>query len=240
MVHKPRRDADTHFEFKDDGTPDASRQKPTTNKGRQHNAKGGLYKDHVLGDEAGDEFDTPKGDSKGPLNDITHIKNDIRKKDFGAHWEMKDDSPGGNKLPENKLTQNQQKVLKTMDANWSNYEPSPQQSKIKIAGNGMVSTHMLQWSVDANFMHRVAAAQQRNGACSRRIPSSQRRRMPASSRWVTAWVGARGRRARSTGTSRRSNLPVSAGGRNDTHRLVLLLVLRHLFLVTNDEHGLMR
>jgi hypothetical protein len=96
-----------------------------------------------MGGDLGNDFDTPKGaprgGTKGPLNDTNIIKNDIRKKDFGAHWEMKDDSPSGNKVPESHLTQNQEKVLKTMDANWGNYEPSPQQQKIRIAGNGMVS-----------------------------------------------------------------------------------------------------
>lgn len=94
-----------------------------------------------MGGDERNEFDTPRGDAKGPLNDVTHIKNDIRQKDFGSHWDMKDASPSAQKADQNdaKLTQNQKKVLKTMDANWSNYEPSPQQSKIKIAGNGMVS-----------------------------------------------------------------------------------------------------
>lgn len=93
-----------------------------------------------MGGDEGNDFDTPraKGDNKGP-HEINHIKNDERKKDFGAHWEMKDDSPGGRNVPDSKLTQNQQKVLKTMDANWGNYEPSPQQGKIRISGNGMVS-----------------------------------------------------------------------------------------------------
>lgn len=140
VVHKPRKDADTHFEFKDDGSQDPDQEKHVTGKGRQHNKGLGLYKDHVMGGDESNEFDTPKGDAKGPLNDVTHIKNDIRQKDFGAHWEMKDNSPSVNKVEHDpKLTQNQKKVLKTMDANWSNYEPSPQQAKIKIAGNGMVS-----------------------------------------------------------------------------------------------------
>ncbi|KAL5387770.1 hypothetical protein PMIN04_011352 [Paraphaeosphaeria minitans] len=138
VVHKPRRDADTHFEFKDDGTSDANQQRPIQGKGRQGNNKGGLYSDHIMGGDEGNDFDTPKakGDNKGP-RDMTHVKNDERKKDFDAHWEMKDDSPGGRNIPDSKPTQNQQKVLKTMDANWGNYEPSPQQGKIRIAGNGM-------------------------------------------------------------------------------------------------------
>ncbi|KAF1975822.1 hypothetical protein BU23DRAFT_632681 [Bimuria novae-zelandiae CBS 107.79] len=148
VVHKPRKDADTHFEFKDDGTPDASRKKPFTSKGRQHNTGLGLYKDHVTGGDTGNEFDTPKGDSKGPLNDVTHVNNEIRQKDFGAHWEMKDNSPGLHRVSNNKPTQNQQKVLKTMDANWGNYEPSPEGQKIKIAGNGMGGrSSASQWSL---------------------------------------------------------------------------------------------
>ena len=142
VVHKPRKDADTHFEFKDDGTPDANKQQAFTSKGRQHNKGLGLYKDHVMGGDEGNEFDTPhKGDAKGPLNDTAHINNDIRQKDFGSHWDMKDNSPSANKAAnDSKLTQNQKKVLKTMDANWGNYEPSPAKQKIKIAGNGMAST----------------------------------------------------------------------------------------------------
>lgn len=148
VVHKPRRDADTHFEFKDDGTPGPDRQAHHTSKGRQHNKGLGLYKDHVMGGDESNEYDTPKGDSKGPLNDVTHIKNDIRQKDFGAHWEMKDNSPSLNKNENSKPTQNQQKVLKTMDANWGNYEPSPEQQKIRIAGNGMGGrSSAAQWSL---------------------------------------------------------------------------------------------
>ncbi|KAF2437403.1 hypothetical protein P171DRAFT_506215 [Karstenula rhodostoma CBS 690.94] len=151
VVHKPRRDADTHFEFKDDGTSDASQQRPTQTKGRQNNNnKGGLYSDHIMGGDLGNDFDTPKakGDNKGPLNDTTHIKNDIRKKDFGAHWEMQDESPSGSNIPDSKLTQNQQKVLKTMDANWSNHEPTPQQGNIRISGNGMGGrSSTKQWSI---------------------------------------------------------------------------------------------
>lgn len=139
VVHKPRRDADTHFEFRDDGTLEGQ-SKPSTNKGRLQNKGMGLYKDHVLG-QGDDEFDTPQGDNKRPLNDVTtQVKNENRQKDFGAHWEMKDESPGPNKMALNngkKLTENQQKLLKTMDADWSNYEPSPEHQKIKIAGNGM-------------------------------------------------------------------------------------------------------
>lgn len=106
-----------------------------------------------MGGDESNEYDTPKGDSKGPLNDVTHIKNDIRQKDFGAHWEMKDNSPSLNKNENSKPTQNQQKVLKTMDANWGNYEPSPEQQKIRIAGNGMVGTTVPQQEPRSGYVH---------------------------------------------------------------------------------------
>lgn len=139
VVHKARPDAEAHFEFVDDGTPEGQR-KEAVSKGRLHNKGLGLYKDHVLGSTSDDEDDTPKGDAKRPLNDVTtHIKNENRQKDFGAHWEMRDDSPGPEKAPfnGNKLPENKKKVLKTMDANWGLYADSPEQPGIKTAGNGM-------------------------------------------------------------------------------------------------------
>lgn len=82
------------------------------------------------------------------------MKNENRKKDFGAHWEMVDQSPGAQKTTfngngngnANRIPEDRKKVVKGMDANWGLYEESPEQSKkenvntargIKTTGNGM-------------------------------------------------------------------------------------------------------
>lgn len=136
-MHKARPGiADPHFEFVDDGTPEAQKRKEST-KGQVGNKGMGLYQDHVL-HYADDEVDSaPKGDVKRALNDISiHTKSDNRKKDFGAQWEMNDNSPSTAGAKGSKLTSNQGKVLKSMDANWG-HEPSPKTRGINIAGNGM-------------------------------------------------------------------------------------------------------
>ncbi|KAF2729673.1 hypothetical protein EJ04DRAFT_588341 [Polyplosphaeria fusca] len=156
VVHKARPDADAHFEFVDDGTPEGARPAAVVSRGRLHNKGLGLYKDHVLGEASDDEsHDAYKGDVKRPLGDVTtHVKNENRKKDFGASWEMADDSPGPQKTTFNgnengnakHVPEDRKKVVKGMGANWGMYEQSPEQSKkenvdtsrgIKTSGNGM-------------------------------------------------------------------------------------------------------
>ena len=143
VVHKARPDADPHFQFVDDGTPEAQRKSAAVSKGRKHNKGLGLYQDHVTHTTSDDEDGAYKGESKRPLNDVTtHVKNENRKKDFGSQWEMMDDSPGPNNGSFNNgakkgITENQKKVLKTMDAQWGLYEESPENRGINISGNGM-------------------------------------------------------------------------------------------------------
>jgi hypothetical protein len=135
VVHKARPTNDPQFEFVDDGTPEG--QKKESTKGRIGNKGMGLYQDHVLHYADNDEDEASKGDVKRSLNDISmQTKSDNRKKDFGSQWEMNDNSPANNGTKGSKLNMNQEKVLKTMDANWG-HEPSPKARGINIAGNGM-------------------------------------------------------------------------------------------------------
>ena len=93
VIHKARPDADAHFEFVDDGTPEGQR-KQKASKGRLQNKGMGLYNDHVLGSTSDDEDGAAKGDVKRHADDVsTHVKGENRQKDFAAHWEIKDDSP---------------------------------------------------------------------------------------------------------------------------------------------------
>lgn len=94
----------------------------------------------MLGEE--DEEDTPKGDTKRALNDVTTaIKNENRAKDFGSQWEMADDSPGPNETSFNgkskAVPESRKTVVKGMEAHWGLYEDSPENRGIKAAGNGM-------------------------------------------------------------------------------------------------------
>lgn len=135
IVHKPRPDADPHFQFRDDGTPDAARKAPPT-KGRMQNKGMGLYQDHILHSTSDDENEDDK--TKRPLGDVTRTEN--RKKDFDSQWEMTDDGPDvqneNGPVPEDR-----KKVLKSLNPHWGHYEQSPEQSKkengIKTSGNGM-------------------------------------------------------------------------------------------------------
>lgn len=134
IVHKARPDADPHFEFVDDGTPDGQRKQAST-KGQSSNKGQGLYQDHVTGTTAGDAGDAPYDDDvKRPLNDVTHnIKNDNNQKKFGAQWEINDNSPAGSKHAAPKKDTHM--ATKT---NWGLYQNSPDAREgINIAGNGM-------------------------------------------------------------------------------------------------------
>jgi hypothetical protein len=153
IVHKARPDAtDAHFEFEDDGTPEAQRQTRVPSRGREHNKGLGLYRDHVTNSTSNDEGENAhKGDVKRPLGDVTTaVRNENRSKDFGSQWEMNDDSPAAQKNGGAKqhVTENQKKVLNSIDAHWA-FSESPETAKkenrasisraegIKTAGNGM-------------------------------------------------------------------------------------------------------
>lgn len=134
IVHKARPDADPHFEFVDDGTPDGQRKQAST-KGQGSNKGQGLYQDHVTGTTAGDAGDAPYDDDKKVLSDVTQnkISNENRQKDFGAQWEINDNSPANSKHAAPK--KDTHKATKT---NWGLYQDSPDaRGGINIAGNGM-------------------------------------------------------------------------------------------------------
>jgi hypothetical protein len=136
--HKARPDAETHFEFVDDGTPAGDKPKP-----RAHKDGMGLYQDNV----------TDQDDTKRPLTTVTNVNAGDRARDFAAHYEITDNSPSvgrngnSNAAPEKKLDQNKQKILKTLDAKWSLFEDEadiiakenaqPKRKIYKTANDGM-------------------------------------------------------------------------------------------------------
>ena len=137
IVHKARPDADPHFEFVDDGTPEAKRV-PAATKGARGNKGQGLYEDHVTNTTNDADDGSVTGDVKRALNDLTTaIKNENRSKDFAPHWQMSDDSPAA---ATKNGTANQKPIpeaRKAMTTNWDLYQNSPENRGINIAGNGM-------------------------------------------------------------------------------------------------------
>jgi hypothetical protein len=135
----------------DEATPEAARKAATIGKGRLHNKGLGLYKDHVTHTTSDDEQEEPfQGDVKRPLGDVTTVvKNENRKKDFGAQWEMQDDSPAQQKTTSNGnatggVGPDRKKLLKGLDPHWGLYEDSPDKKEkantergYKTTGNGM-------------------------------------------------------------------------------------------------------
>lgn len=126
-------------------TPPAARKTQAPFKGNTSNNGQGLYKNHITGDD--DDEGTAHSDGRALNNDTKQTRNKNRSKDFGAHWEMHDNSPANTKSNENyrpgkaghQATKN----------NFDFYGESPQQSsyKINIAGNGMGNRAGTQFSL---------------------------------------------------------------------------------------------
>ncbi|KAL6711831.1 hypothetical protein ACN47E_002874 [Coniothyrium glycines] len=144
IVHKARPDADPHFEFVDDGTPEAKRKQAST-KGRTANKGQGLYEDHVTNTTDDAKDGAVRGDNKRALNDIKNAGNsEYRSKDFGAHFEMADNSPSVGK---NGSKQPDQESRSHMKTHWGTHQDSPGERGISIAGNGMGNRSGTQFSL---------------------------------------------------------------------------------------------
>ncbi|RYP43782.1 hypothetical protein DL768_009687 [Monosporascus sp. mg162] len=145
---KPRRDAETHFEFVDDGLP-RGEPRATRPRGVTHNSGLGLYKNNIYDEESDNA--APVGNSR-PLSTITNMKD--RGRDFQPHFEMTDKSPGQETQPRPAVGEDRKKAVKMMDANRLVNDSSPAQKEnqrslppngtkasedrgIHVAGDGM-------------------------------------------------------------------------------------------------------
>ncbi|KAG4428992.1 hypothetical protein IFR05_015531 [Cadophora sp. M221] len=119
-VDKPRKDAETHFEFQDDGTPDGPRLigRP---RGAGTNNGMGIYKNNMF-----DEEDESTAGPEPVKPTLANVKE--RSKDFNPQFAMTDDSPAGKQGPQ-RIPEDRAKVLKNMDANWAAYDQSPNQKE---------------------------------------------------------------------------------------------------------------
>ncbi|MCJ1249223.1 hypothetical protein MMC30_006446 [Trapelia coarctata] len=120
-VIQPRRDAETHFEMKDEGTPI---ERPLGHpRGQGVNDGLGLYKNHLYGDDS--SASPPK--AARPTSSVVNVKD--RKKDFGPHWEISESSPGlGEKTASDNnrpIPEHRMKAVKMMNAQWEATDASP-------------------------------------------------------------------------------------------------------------------
>jgi hypothetical protein len=122
-IPKPRKDAETNFEFRDDGTPEGGRRIVGRPRGAGQNTGLSLYKDNLFGEDgAAIETSEPR-----PLKPIANIKD--RHKDFDPHFAMTDVDSPGSKPTQERIGENKAKVLKMMDANWTASGQSPSQKE---------------------------------------------------------------------------------------------------------------
>lgn len=125
VIAKPRRDAETHFEFVDDGLPQGE-PRASRPRGSTHNNGLGLYKNNVYSEEGEAEDDNAADEHA--LGNITNLKS--RGKTFESQFAMTDNSPAQSQPQEkHNVSQDRQKAVKMMDANWSTYDQSPAQKE---------------------------------------------------------------------------------------------------------------
>ncbi|KAF2460031.1 hypothetical protein BDY21DRAFT_316858 [Lineolata rhizophorae] len=175
VVHHPRPDATTHFDFVDDGgsaTP-ANHGRLSANpavgfKGRMHNAGLQLYKDHVIGEQEDSDSDADAAKAaaagagagpdavrppKKPLHSLSaNVDNAHRRKDFGHQFEMTDASPGraagGEGAAGAAGAENGRRARKALEASWHMYDESPERG----AGSGAAGDRKENIKVGGNGM----------------------------------------------------------------------------------------
>ncbi|KAI1180535.1 hypothetical protein F4777DRAFT_528340 [Nemania sp. FL0916] len=125
---KPRRDAETHFEFVDDGNAPAD-NRPVRPRGATHNNGLGLYQNNLY-DEDGNVV--APAEAQQPLGTITNLKD--RGRDFDAHWGMNDNASPNKPEAKATVSDDRKKAVKMMEPNWAAYDESPVQKENKPTG----------------------------------------------------------------------------------------------------------
>lgn len=149
VAAKPRRDAEAHFEFVDDGPNSTEPRIIGRPRGSAHNTGLGLYENNLYNEDGSAPTPGP-----APLGNITNLGG--RRKDFHAHFVVADQSPNagngnGVKADPSKISDDRKKAVNMMQSNWDAYDESPAQKEnsnpnpkkaiddrgISIAGDGM-------------------------------------------------------------------------------------------------------
>lgn len=146
---KPRRDAETHFDFVDDGPEPTGPRRTGKPRGAMHNSGLGLYDNNVHSEDGSNAGADPDA-----LGNITNLKD--RRKDFDSHWHMTDEPQDAVTPQPTKVSEDRKKAVRMMEANWAATDESPvsekenaraaipgrkpvAEKKIAVAGDGMGS-----------------------------------------------------------------------------------------------------
>lgn len=128
---KPRRDAEAHFEFQDDGEPGNEPRLIGRPRGTGHNTGLGLYEQNLYSEDGSKPSPAPAR----ALGNITNLED--RRKDFAPHFEMKDYSPAHGQTQEApKVSEDRKKAVKMMESNWSAFEEPSVSQKENSAPTG--------------------------------------------------------------------------------------------------------
>ncbi|KAI1435016.1 hypothetical protein GGR50DRAFT_350815 [Xylaria sp. CBS 124048] len=132
VPRKARPDAAPHFEFVDDGDKVAD-PRPARPRGATQISGLSLYQNNLY-DEDGNGNGNASTEGQQPLGTITNRKD--RGRDFGAHWGITDNMTP--EKPKPKVSDDRQKAVKMMEANWAAYDESPVQKENKpsVSRNG--------------------------------------------------------------------------------------------------------
>ena len=147
-AQKSRRDAEPHFEFKDDGTPVDRHAVPKPRKDAQTHfafndeptpaprriiarteAAKGLYRE------------LPNESDEKPA--LQNISANARNNTFASHWDMTDDSPANTKNKE-KGVNHQSDARKKADSHWESYDESPPKRPTSKGNHRAMQAH---WSI---------------------------------------------------------------------------------------------
>ena len=154
---KPRRDAEAHFEFLDDGPASAEPRMIGRPRGTAHNSGLGLYENNLYNEDGSaptpgppplnntnlggrhKDFDAhfavtdvpSASPNPPPLGNITNLGG--RHKDFDPHFNVTDGSPnngnGAKQAPAAKMSDDRMKAVRMMESNWLGYDESPAQKE---------------------------------------------------------------------------------------------------------------
>ncbi|KAL9128802.1 MAG: hypothetical protein Q9217_002583 [Psora testacea] len=131
-IAKSRPDANTNFDFQDDGTPQAGRRPPGNSLGGINVRTTGLYQNNVIGEN--DQLVPSQEKKQESLSTVTNLKD--RRKDFDPHFSMTDSTPSQAGEPSKRIPEARAKVVSQMGAQWEASDASPSATSLK--GNGKV------------------------------------------------------------------------------------------------------
>lgn len=111
---KPRRDAETHFEFQDDGEPSGEPRAAGKPRGAGHNDGLGLYKNNLYKEDG----TAPTPGPARALGNITNLKD--RSKIFEAHFVMADEQPktAEDAAEPHEISDDRKKAVQMMESHW--------------------------------------------------------------------------------------------------------------------------